>query len=1857
MKSARVTLLATLFLTCISVCGTALAVPGDFILISDTSSNRIVKLDVTDDTTLDALDLASPPLVLLAPKWDRIAYSLLESGTLLAINPDSMTNAEVTVSGFNGTPLSAAISSDGSTMAVTTLGQDGVPSQDDELCVIGIDSRSWPPTASLVDSIPVGTNPVDVCIAPDNRTAVVCVRDEPALRIIDLATMQPTAFQPGIPPSARPFAVTPHPAENVIYVSGVASNRLKVLDLVGSTSTNSPPLVDSQLTPAAISGGCFLADGMRFLAFSESLPEIYDIDTSNVLAPTQLVSRTLTLEFSGASAIWLPADRAYVIDGQGNPAGGITLLGSLTSDTAVLGRALTGLHLSGQAVYFKLLRDTEDSPFGFHPASTMDPDTGEHDLTDALNIGVDWTREMHYALWREVQPDLGRSFYVFGNLDDQWGSVPPQMQIMGNIAPEAVAQTGYCETNSWIPVDEEQYMAFVETVIERFDGDGVSDMPGLLNPIRHWQVGNEPNHGKYGARTNDFDYLQRITWRAIKRADPSSCVILGGMGLGPSSYLESFDTAFVPVLENLGGNYADVFDFHWYGNAVGQYRMIDRETGIDLLGHMRDALAAAGIDPETPNWVTEMGTYSSPVDSEEVPAQTEKEHARDLIKRIVYPHSRGVSRIFPAFGMIEGFDKKTGEDYFDHTGLIYDGIGEGDLGYGVRKLAYYSYKKLSESMTQSYWQNMTNSQDGLVSGTYVYVCGTEAAAPGVLFAWWDYFDDPSYEGEGQKTSVELTGLTGTAVVVSKLVPTASLGQDVDDYANAFRSDTYLVSNGCATILLDEDPVVIYEEDMSLWLKCDETIGITALDSSGYGHDGTINGAAIGQTGLFDNAYRFDETNDYVTVPDFVYGPESTLSLWFRLEEAEGNLEQRIFSHGTLDTPSSLNVYVSETAAPTNPNSLNVSLVGASGGAANARLVVADAYADAAWHSLVLVTSSTNCVLYLDGIESASSAWDSNGFDPAADLFIGATAFTRPESSYGGTLDDLRIYNRSLSSNEIERVYLSSSTVDLVVNSSRGSPSPAVGVHNYAYGSVVSCETTTSYIEGTDTQYVCAGWIGTGSVLTNGSSASTGPIRIEEASSVTWLWNTNYSLSLSTNGSGSIQGAVGTWYEAGSVAELTATPHPVAAFSGWSGDVPPGSEMDNPLTVSMSNARHIAANFSLRPTAYLTASPTSGPAPLKVTLDASASFDSDGDIVLNAWDFDGDGVYEQEGSNSNIESHFYFEGTYTSRVVVTDNDGITDTGEVVIAVSPDTLPPTVSHVEALGPTTIEITYSEPMEHLTTRDVANYTLSPAVQIYAASLSSENTKVILRVSPMVDGSYTLYVSGVKDLSGYYISPGTQVSFTYRDKDLLAYDGFDDGTTGALAGQTGGEGWQGSWNGPTNSLQVTSVPAALEYTNGPMISVLGQDRAVMASGGFGATVFRSLTEARGYEKTYISFLIRLDGTVEGARNHLSVDTLQSPGSSGGMSAGLAASGGPAVLSAEDRHYVSMAGTSSFEGPALTPGTTHFVVLECEGDHQSEWTNANLYVDPTAPDVPQANFTYSVTSSSAAEDVAMVAIKGLMIGQDASMYIDELRVGSTWASVIPRRLIVPTNGVAIGVVNAVDNAIPETGETLVFTVSVSNSGPDAATSVEIDNMLPPIVMHTEHEASQGTYDATSGVWSVGTLTSNETATLTINTIALSPADRNYTNWAVLATLEQEDTTPGDDRASVVLLPTPFEAWRQSMFTPAQLEDEAVSGDDADPDGDGHTNIQEFYAGTHPTNATSVLAIVDISRDPGGEIRVTWSSVSGRTYSVLSTDELGVPSLTLVSNLVSDQTAPISFTDSTTYTGGMSVFYSIKVEP
>lgn len=390
-------------------------------------------------------------------------------------------------------------------------------------------------------------------------------------------------------------------------------------------------------------------------------------------------------------------------------------------------------------------RLSESSPFGLHPAKVEDI---ENPYQYATDIGVSWHRPAKYFAWILVQTDIAKSAYDWSLFDSEIRQVPPGMNLLYNIivAPPASSHQKdifekakkkgldlekYIRKDSYLPVNNKAYTAFVTACVERYDGDGIDDMPGLTSPIKYWQVGNEP-HPKIA----DFAEFVKITSSAIRQADPSAKVVLGGAFRIVMESRSNFERAFIPVIKELQGKYIDIIDFHWGSNAQGNYRDYK-----DIYSYLRSELVKAGLSGDTPVWITEMSTYSGdPVKASsqpwDPPYQSEGMQAGDLIKRYVYGLSIGVEKIFWAWGLMEGFHGN--DTYFDHTGLMYDGKFSSDEGRGVKKLSYYSYKLMTSLLDGSDWKRVETVVDGK-DNIYVYRFTKKESGAKVYVVWWDYF--------------------------------------------------------------------------------------------------------------------------------------------------------------------------------------------------------------------------------------------------------------------------------------------------------------------------------------------------------------------------------------------------------------------------------------------------------------------------------------------------------------------------------------------------------------------------------------------------------------------------------------------------------------------------------------------------------------------------------------------------------------------------------------------------------------------------------------------------------------------------------------------------------------------------------------------------------------------------------------------------------------------------------------------------------------------------------------------------------------------------------------------------------------
>ncbi|MFH1755152.1 MAG: DNRLRE domain-containing protein [Candidatus Latescibacterota bacterium] len=106
-----------------------------------------------------------------------------------------------------------------------------------------------------------------------------------------------------------------------------------------------------------------------------------------------------------------------------------------------------------------------------------------------------------------------------------------------------------------------------------------------------------------------------------------------------------------------------------------------------------------------------------------------------------------------------------------------------------------------------------------------------------------------------------------------------------------------------------------------------------------------------------------------------------------------------------------------------------------------------------------------------------------------------------------------------------------------------------------------------------------------------------------------------------------------------------------------------------------------------------------------------------------------------------------------------------------------------------------------------------------------------------------------------------------------------------------------------------------------------------------------------------------------------------------------------------------------------------------------------------------------------------------------------------------------------IAVSNAVDKPSPIEGDTISYTISLTNNGPHDGSAITILDNLPPSVTYIAQAPSQGTYSDTTGMWDVGSMTNGATADLTITAhVKFGTGGNSINNTAIFFSAAQADT-------------------------------------------------------------------------------------------------------------------------------------------
>ena len=88
-------------------------------------------------------------------------------------------------------------------------------------------------------------------------------------------------------------------------------------------------------------------------------------------------------------------------------------------------------------------------------------------------------------------------------------------------------------------ITAEQYYDYVYHIVERYDGDGINDLPGLKRPVIYFELGNEVDYKREVFGVNhDYmspeDYVRKRLipgYKAAKAANPNCIVMCAGLGM------------------------------------------------------------------------------------------------------------------------------------------------------------------------------------------------------------------------------------------------------------------------------------------------------------------------------------------------------------------------------------------------------------------------------------------------------------------------------------------------------------------------------------------------------------------------------------------------------------------------------------------------------------------------------------------------------------------------------------------------------------------------------------------------------------------------------------------------------------------------------------------------------------------------------------------------------------------------------------------------------------------------------------------------------------------------------------------------------------------------------------------------------------------------------------------------------------------------------------------------------------------------------------------------------------------------------------------------------------------------------
>lgn len=270
--------------------------------------------------------------------------------------------------------------------------------------------------------------------------------------------------------------------------------------------------------------------------------------------------------------------------------------------------------------------------------------------------GMKWVRvDMGWGSFQETGPNTYSQWYI-----DRADRVVDEARARGlNVLATIWWTPGWANGNAGRetpPTNPADYGRFAGWVADHFKGR-----------VAAWEIWNEPNDGFFKGTAADYAELLKVAYPAIKAADPSSQVVLGGPTHNDTGWIQK-------VYEAGGAGNFDVMATHPYTGPSDLAPEAPDDGNIWRLSHVAavyDLMKKWG-DGDKEIWFTEFGWSSHPTQPGAVNwmrGVTEQQQADYMVRALKY-----IGAEHPYVTNVFWYNERntdTGNIHTDNFGLLY----------------------------------------------------------------------------------------------------------------------------------------------------------------------------------------------------------------------------------------------------------------------------------------------------------------------------------------------------------------------------------------------------------------------------------------------------------------------------------------------------------------------------------------------------------------------------------------------------------------------------------------------------------------------------------------------------------------------------------------------------------------------------------------------------------------------------------------------------------------------------------------------------------------------------------------------------------------------------------------------------------------------------------------------------------------------------------------------------------------------------------------------------------------------------------------------------------------------------------